>query len=82
VISQLPKAEVLLQALRTAQILGENIGGRLKISPDGKFLAYPHRESTPVPATKLAIVPAEGGSPTKVLSAPAVVWGLLLVATR
>jgi eukaryotic-like serine/threonine-protein kinase len=64
-------------SVEIAQILGDNIGGRLSISPDGKFLAYPYRESTPVPATKLAIIPAEGGSPTKVLSAPGVVWGLL-----
>ena len=60
-----------------AQILGENIGGRLSISPDGKLLAYPYRESIPAPATKLAIIPAEGGAPTTVLSAPGVVWGLL-----
>jgi eukaryotic-like serine/threonine-protein kinase len=60
-----------------ARILGDNIGGRLSISPDGKFLAYPFRESTPVPATKLAIISAEGGSPKKVLSAPGVVSALL-----
>jgi Tol biopolymer transport system component len=64
-------------SVEIAKILGENIGGRLSISPDGKFLAYPYRESVPVPATKLAIIPAEGGSPTKLLSAPGVVWGLL-----
>jgi Tol biopolymer transport system component/DNA-binding winged helix-turn-helix (wHTH) protein len=60
-----------------AKVLGENIGGRLSISPDGKFLAYPYRDSVPIPATKLAIIPAEGGSPTIVLNAPGVVWGLL-----
>jgi eukaryotic-like serine/threonine-protein kinase len=64
-------------SVEIAQILGENIGGRLSISPDGKFLAYPYRESTPVPATKLAMIPAEGGPPVKVLSAPGVVWGLV-----
>jgi DNA-binding winged helix-turn-helix (wHTH) protein/Tol biopolymer transport system component len=64
-------------SVEIAQVLGENIGGRLSISPDGKFLAYPYRETTPVPATKLAIIPAEGGSPTKVLNAPGVVWALL-----
>jgi Tol biopolymer transport system component len=60
-----------------AKILGENIGGRLSISPDGKFLAYPYRDSVPVPATRLAIIPVEGGSPTRVLNAPGTVWGLL-----
>jgi DNA-binding winged helix-turn-helix (wHTH) protein/Tol biopolymer transport system component len=64
-------------SVEIAKILGENMGGRLSISPDGKFLAYPYRDSLPVPATRLAIIPAEGGSPTKVLSAPTVVLGLL-----
>jgi DNA-binding winged helix-turn-helix (wHTH) protein/Tol biopolymer transport system component len=64
-------------SVEIAKILGENIGGRLSISPDGKFLAYPYRESTPAPATKLAIISAEGGPPTRVLIAPGVVWGLL-----
>ena len=64
-------------SVEIAKILGENIGGRLSISPDGKFLAYSYRESLPAPATKLAIIPAEGGLPTRVLSAPGVVWGLL-----
>ncbi len=64
-------------SMEIAKVLGENIGGRLSISPDGKFLAYPYRDSVPIPATKLAIIPAEGGSPTIVLNAPGVVWGLL-----
>ena len=64
-------------SVEVAKILGENMGGRLSISPDGKFLAYPYRDSVPVPATRLAIIPVEGGSPIKVLSAPGVVWGLL-----
>ena len=64
-------------SVEIAKILGENMGGRLSISPDGKFLAYPYRESLPVPATRLAIIPAEGGSTTKVLNAPGTVWGLL-----
>jgi len=64
-------------SVEIAKILGENMGGRLTISPDGKFLAYPYRDSVPVPATRLAIVPVEGGSPIKVLNAPGTVWGLL-----
>ena len=64
-------------SVEIAKILGENMGGRLSISPDGKFLAYPYRDSLPVPATKLAIISVEGGSPIKVLNAPGVVWGLL-----
>jgi Tol biopolymer transport system component/DNA-binding winged helix-turn-helix (wHTH) protein len=64
-------------SLEIAKILGDNIGGRLSISPDGKFLAYPYRESIPVPTTKLAIISVQGGRPTRILSAPGVVWGLL-----
>lgn len=64
-------------SVEIAKILGENMGGRLSISPDGKFLAYPYRDSVPVPATRLAIIPVDGGSPTKVLNAPGTVWGLL-----
>ena len=64
-------------SVEIAKILGENMGGRLSISPDGKFLAYPYRDSVPVPATRLAIIPVEGGSPKKVLNAPGVIWGLL-----
>jgi Tol biopolymer transport system component/DNA-binding winged helix-turn-helix (wHTH) protein len=64
-------------SVEIAKILGENMGGRLSISPDGKFLAYPYRDSVPVPATKLAIISVEGGAPMKVLNAPGEVWGLL-----
>jgi DNA-binding winged helix-turn-helix (wHTH) protein/Tol biopolymer transport system component len=64
-------------SVQIARVLGENIGGRLSISPDGKFLAYPYEEYAPAPTVKLAIIPAEGGPPTKVLSALGVVWGLL-----
>jgi DNA-binding winged helix-turn-helix (wHTH) protein/Tol biopolymer transport system component len=60
-----------------AQILGAHMAGRLSISPDGKFLAYPYADSPPAPSIKLAIISAEGGSPTKVLGAPGIVWGLL-----
>jgi len=64
-------------SVEIAKILGENIGGRLSISPDGRFLAYPYRDSVPVPSTRLAIIPVEGGSPKKVLNAPGTVEGLL-----
>ena len=64
-------------SVEIAKILGDNIGGRLSISPDGKFLAYPYEDSVPVPAIRLAIIPVEGGLPTKVLNAPGVALGLL-----
>jgi DNA-binding winged helix-turn-helix (wHTH) protein/Tol biopolymer transport system component len=64
-------------SVEIAKILGENMGSRLSISPDGKFLAYAYRDSVPVPATRLAIISVEGGSPKKVLNAPGVISGLL-----
>jgi Tol biopolymer transport system component/DNA-binding winged helix-turn-helix (wHTH) protein len=64
-------------SVEIAKILGENMGSRLSISPDGKFLAYAYRDSVPVPVTRLAIIPVEGGSPKKVLNALGVISGLL-----
>jgi Tol biopolymer transport system component/DNA-binding winged helix-turn-helix (wHTH) protein len=64
-------------SVEIAKILGENMGSRLSISPDGKFLAYAFRDSVPVPTTRLAIIPVKGGSPTTVLNALGVVSGLL-----
>jgi eukaryotic-like serine/threonine-protein kinase len=64
-------------SVEIAKVLGENMGSRLSISPDGKFLAYAFRDSVPVPATRVAIIPAGGGSPIKLLNAAGVVSGLL-----
>jgi len=64
-------------SVEVAKVLGENMGSRLSISPDGKFLAYAYRDSVPVPATRLAIIPVAGGVPEKVLDAPGTVMGLL-----
>jgi Tol biopolymer transport system component len=40
------------------------------ISPDGKWIACAYQESGPVPASKLALIPAEGGAPTGVFVRP------------
>jgi Tol biopolymer transport system component len=50
--------------------LGKSIDGQLIISPDGKFLAYMFEEFTPEPVSKLAVIPVDGSSPTKVLQVP------------
>jgi Tol biopolymer transport system component len=64
---------------KIAQVVGFLVG-RLSISPDGKFLAYPYEEYTPAPTLKLAIIPSQGGPPAKVITAPggAYAWGSLL----
>src|SRR6516162_8072492 len=45
-----------------------------------KRLAYPYEEYTPTPTLNLAMIPAEGGPPEKVLTAPggAYTYGSLL----
>jgi Tol biopolymer transport system component len=58
-----------------ATVLGENVGGRITISSDGKMLAYPYEEFTPTPKMKLAIIPVEGGPPINILDAPCGVNG-------
>jgi len=50
--------------------LGASIDGQLVISPDGKFLAYMFEEYTPEPVSKLAVIPVDGSSPTKVIQVP------------
>jgi Tol biopolymer transport system component len=64
---------------KIAQVVGFLVG-RLSISPDGKFLAYPYEEYTPAPTLKLAIISSQGGPPMKVITAPggAYAWGALL----
>ena len=45
-------------------------GGDTLISPDGKFIAYTYEEGSPVPEVKIAIIPAEGGSPLHACATP------------
>jgi len=41
------------------------------ISPDGKFIACGYQEPGPVPAPKIAVIPAAGGPPMHVFGRPA-----------
>jgi Tol biopolymer transport system component len=45
-------------------------GGDTLISPDGKLIAYTYQEGSPLPEVKVAVIPAEGGSPAYVLKTP------------
>ena len=56
--------------MKIGEVLGELMVGRLSISPDQSFLAYPYEEYTPAPVLKLAIIPANGGPPLKIITAP------------
>jgi Tol biopolymer transport system component len=40
------------------------------ISPDGKWIACAYQELDPAPASKIAVIPAEGGAPTGVFVRP------------
>jgi eukaryotic-like serine/threonine-protein kinase len=57
-----------------AKVLGENVVGRISMSPDGKSLAYPYEEFTTL-KVKLAIIPVDGGPPLRTLDAPGEVYG-------
>jgi Tol biopolymer transport system component/DNA-binding winged helix-turn-helix (wHTH) protein len=66
--------------VKISEVLGVFMSGRLSISPDARFLAYPYEEYTPEPVLKLAIIPANGGPPERILTAPggAYAYGSLL----
>jgi len=51
-------------------------GGDASISSDGNFVAYSFEEGSPVPALKVAIIPAQGGSPLHVFQMPPGFTGL------
>ena len=44
-----------------ATVPGHSGGWRIKLSPDGTLVAFLYQEGSPVPVTKLGVVPAEGG---------------------
>ena len=52
-----------------AKVLGEDVVGRMSLSPDGKMLAYPYEEFTTL-KVKLAVIPVDGGPPLRTLDAP------------
>jgi DNA-binding winged helix-turn-helix (wHTH) protein/Tol biopolymer transport system component len=58
--------------VQIAQILGQAISGRMSISPNGQFIAYPHtRYLSPAgPGWDLAVIPIGGGPRYKTFSAP------------
>ncbi|HKV80239.1 MAG TPA: winged helix-turn-helix domain-containing protein [Candidatus Sulfotelmatobacter sp.] len=55
-----------------AVVLGDDISGRLSVSPDGQFLAYPYTRysSSAGPGWNLTIIPAAGGSAVKRFDVP------------
>jgi DNA-binding winged helix-turn-helix (wHTH) protein/Tol biopolymer transport system component len=50
-----------------AKVQGDSISGRMSVSPDGQFIAYPYTQYTNSPGAgwALAVIPARGGPPIK-----------------
>jgi eukaryotic-like serine/threonine-protein kinase len=53
-------------------IQGEGICGRLSVSPDGNFLAYPYDQynATSAPGWHLAVIPVNGGASARTFDVP------------
>jgi TolB protein len=59
------------------QILREGIAGRMSVSPNGQFVAYPYNRylGPAAPGWDLAAIPIAGGPPVKTFQAPGGFWG-------
>jgi WD40 repeat protein len=57
---------------QVSRILGEGICGRMSVSPEGNFLAYPYDQynGTSAPGWHLAVIPANGDAPAKTFEVP------------
>jgi Tol biopolymer transport system component len=51
-------------------IVGPHFPGDVAISANGQWIAYSDQEPGPVPANKLGVIPATGGSPVHVFDVP------------
>ena len=64
--------------IQIAQILGEGISGRMSVSPNGQFIAYPYNRylSPAGPGWDLAVIPIDGGPPARIFNEPSGFWGI------
>ena len=55
-----------------AVVQGDTISGRMSVSPDGQFIAYPYTQygNSPSAGWALAVIPASGGPPLKTFHVP------------
>lgn len=49
---------------------GQSIRGTMRVSPDGRFLAFPYDQEHPKPLSKLAVISAQTGESVKTFDAP------------
>jgi Tol biopolymer transport system component/DNA-binding winged helix-turn-helix (wHTH) protein len=57
-----------------AQVPGETIRGTMRVSPDGKFLAFPYDENISKPVARLGVISINGGQLNRTLDAPAGIY--------
>jgi Tol biopolymer transport system component/DNA-binding winged helix-turn-helix (wHTH) protein len=53
---------------------GQTIRGTIRVSPDGRFLAFPYDQEQPIALSKLAVVSAETGQIVKTFETPGGVY--------
>ena len=53
---------------------GPTVRGTMRVSPDGRFLAFPFDQERPKPLSKLAIVSARTGETVKTFDAPGAIY--------
>jgi Tol biopolymer transport system component len=58
--------------IQIARVLGEGMSGRMSVSPNGQFIAYPYNRylSPAGPGWDFAVIPVEGGPPIKIFNEP------------
>jgi Tol biopolymer transport system component len=61
---------------KPVQFFSANSAGMGVISPDGKWVAVTYQETAQVPTSKIAMIPAEGGSPAHEFRRPLGAGGL------
>ena len=52
------------------ELAGQTIRGTMRVSPDGRFLAFPYDQEHPKPLSKLAVISAQTGETAKTFDAP------------
>lgn len=53
---------------------GPTIRGTMRVSPDGRFLAFPYDQEHPKPSSKLAVISTQTGETAKTFDAPAGIY--------
>jgi Tol biopolymer transport system component len=65
-------------ALYVSDVPGDQLSGRLTVSPDGKLLAFPYTQYGRVPSEgwKIGLMPVSGGRLVKQFKVPGGIWGV------